>query len=416
MADAMAASLALMAPDLRFVLSEREVTPELQAELSDQGFRSIGLFVSMVDTKAELRAYLQQTITGDPAENGITRDVAITRRMNAARLIDAWDACSKRQDESDRVHATQRASRLPLTMAGSQHIILRQRLENEYGRVEDAYYPCKSMVERRLEELEQGEVVAEDLTDCVSVAEAVEDVIGAVLDRDGATRPHKVTKKVSSPTNSEELRSRIKLLGISFQLASFKHSSRMWLKGMTPQVWLDHLEYILGDQIYGLKVEVMNSTIEAPWLVVMHYEHAVRKFAVRAMMFDNLSLADSMIAARKDGPTKERHFSTPVSMAASVSKQATQKRVPDEGEIPGRKNFKKLKGKGKGGKEGKGGKGGKEGKGGKGTHYPHTKTPDGRLICFRFQDGTCTSKKCNYVHVCAKCLAQHSMAECTAAA
>jgi hypothetical protein len=302
-----------------------------------------------------------------------------------------------------------------MTISGSSHIILRQRYENEYGRIKDCSYPCHTMVERRLEELEQGEIVAEALSDVICVEEAIDEVAGAMLDKDGALRMVKTTKKVPLPASSEELRNRIKILGVSFQLAAYKHFSRKWLTQMKPSIWQDHLDYILGSEIYGLKVQVMNRVIEAPWLDVLHFEHQLRKSACRKMMFENYTMADSMEAVRRDSATKEMYFSTPVSMAASLPKQVQNPPNPNKRKYD--KDGKLIEGKGKKG-GGRGGKGGKDGKG-KGTksQFPNTKTPDGRLICFRYQDGLCTAgKKCKFVHVCARCLATHPMSECGVAA
>ena len=405
---ALEASVGLISPDLRFVLSERDVPEALQAKLSDAGYRTIGLFVAMVDSKTTLRATLISDFDLDPAAQGLAAPEIILRRVNCAKMVDAWDACSRRQDENDRLQATQRASRMPMTMAGSSHIILRQRYENDYGRTKDCSYPCHAMVERRLEELEQGEVVAEALTDAVSVEEAEIEITGAMLDKDGALRVQKVTKKVPLPVSSEELRNRVRMIGISYQLASYKHHSRKWLTQMTPAVWASHLDYVLGNEVYGLKVSVMDTTIEAPWTVVLAYEHSLRKAACRMMMWDNVTMSDALEAARKDTHTKEIYFTTPVTMAASLPKRHEKLKPwappppPGQGKRARARAEAKAKGKGKG----------------KPTtpKYPHTKTPDGRLICFRFQESHCVAgKKCRFVHVCARCFAAHPMSECKAA-
>jgi hypothetical protein len=112
---ALDASVALISPDLRFVLSERDVLEALQGKLSDAGYGTIGLFVAMVDSKATLRATLISDFDLDPAAQGLAVPEIILRRVNCAKMVDAWDACSRRQDENDRLQATQRASRLPMT-------------------------------------------------------------------------------------------------------------------------------------------------------------------------------------------------------------------------------------------------------------------------------------------------------------
>ena len=63
----------------------------------------------------------------------------------------------------------------------------------------------------------------------------------------------------------------------------------------------------------------------------------------------------------------------------------------------------KNKGKGKG----------KKGKG-SGTQCK-SETPDGKKICFRFNDAArgCTTAKCQFLHVCGKCFKDHPLFRCS---
>ena len=128
-------------------------------------------------------------------------------------------------------------------------------------------------------------------------------------------------------------------------------------------------------------------------------------------MFQGETLADAMVKARRCPEVKERHFSTPTAMAAACA------RVPNKrpfGEISEAKEGKSGKGY-KGGGKGEGAKGGKAKGDKKGTSIKvlHSKTPDGRNICFRFQSKKCNSSKCHFVHVCSTCLAEgHGAGEC----
>ena len=108
---------------------------------------------------------------------------------------------------------------------------LRMRYEAEFGRVSDKRYPCDALVEKRFEEVDEGEVRADPLTEAVSRDELQEDPVGAVVDRDGAIRLRKAPKSVPMPRNSEELRVKVRLLGITFTLARYKHAQRPWLGG-----------------------------------------------------------------------------------------------------------------------------------------------------------------------------------------
>ena len=124
----------------------------------------------------------------DPNEQGIGADEKMLRRANQARVIDAWDTAGKRQEETDRVQAEQKANRMGVTISKSVHVNMRQRYESDYGLVPDKGWPCQALVEQRFQEVEEGEVKADSLNHVVSMEDVLEDAIGAVLDRDGAIR------------------------------------------------------------------------------------------------------------------------------------------------------------------------------------------------------------------------------------
>lgn len=410
LSDAQKASLARMAPDLQFILSEREVSATLQVQLAESGIKTVGLFVSFVDTKAQLRDALAAQFNLDPNEAGISVDVKRERQMNCARLVDSWDTATKRAEEADRVQAEQKASRLPMTLSRSSHITLRQRYEKDHGRLQDKSWPCQQLIEKRFEEVEEGEVRADPLSEVVSVEEVQEDVIGAVMDRDGAIRMKKASKSIPLPKDSEELRNRLKILGVTFQLAAYKHSSRLWLSTTTPGVWRDHADFILGEDIWNFQITTMDFKVTPPWQVVLSYEFQVRKQACRYIMFENLDISAAMLKARKCTETKEKYFSTPVALSAAVSRGTKRPAEPLTADERG-KGKGKSKGKAKGANKGNGAT--KKGKGKGKARFPKTKTPDGRSICYKFQDGQCNNASCAFCHVCANCLGDHPMSGCT---
>lgn len=412
--DAQQAMLDLMSPDLRFILAERDVSDHLQFQIAEAGYRTMGLFVAMVDSKTELRGAFKDLFGLDPAEAGLTPDVIKERRINVARLTDCWDATSRRCDEASRVQAEQKASRLPVTISRSIHITLRRRFETDHGKVQDRSWPCQQLIERRYEEVEEGDLKPDMLTEVCSLEEVQEEVIGAVLDRDGAIRMKRAAKTVPMPASSEQLRQRIKILATTFVLAGYKHSNRPWLRTSTLEVWRNHVDYILSDEIYGFEITTPSGTkVQAPWSIVLSYEYQVRKRACRLIMMDGLGFQDAMESARRCTVTKEQFFSTPIALSAAVEKR----KRPDEVDQRARGRGRGQGGKGaaakqKGGSTVKGGngrgKGGKDGK--KGTR---SQTPDGRKICYGFQAKNCTrGANCPFVHICSGCLGDHPFSEC----
>ena len=285
----------------------------------------------------------------------------------------------------------------------------------------DRCFPCQALVERRFEEVEEGEVRADALTDVASVEEAAkDDVMGAQLDKDGTFKFRRTTKQVPLPVTREQLRNRVKMLGITFQLAALRHNTRLWLRDVTPEVWLSHLEYVLGEDVAQFEQTVLEVKIRPPWNVVLTYEYQIRKEACRLVLFEGSTLGVAMKTARDSTTVKEKYFSTPTNCAAAVAVaqgDASRKRTWEGAQVDGSR---KGDGGGKGGKAAaKGGKSSGKGKGGTGpggdpppppaggTPRGHQRTPDGRSICYRFQRGRCSAgKKCNYAHVCQFCLSE----------
>jgi len=114
--------------------------------------------------------------------------------------------------------------------------------------------------------------------------------------------------------------------------------------------------------------------------------------------------------AWQDPVTKDRYFTTPLCLKRA--------RTPSEYDEPAKwakkegEKGEKGKGKGKYKKKGKG-NGGAKGRGG-GPIDCKSKTPDGKLICYKFNNESeeCRRVKCQYLHVCGKCYKDHPVFRC----
>ena len=239
--------------------------------------------------------------------------------------------------------------------------------------------------------------------------------------------------RASLPTGPEGLRKRLAILGNAHIFAAAHQAHNLTLKGLSPQTFLDHVDYILGDHVYNLKGP---DTMDGPTRArVIGYEQAVREKAV-VLVRKGATLANALKEARDDALTKERFFISPLALEAASAKR-TAPQAPAEG-----RGRKKVRGAGRGGAKGEreeqrdertsnraGGKGGGRGSG-KGRDRararpvdPATRAPDGclkelpngRPVCFAYNSPKgCTRASCQFVHACGKCGgAGHKMAECT---
>jgi hypothetical protein len=169
----------------------------------------------------------------------------------------------------------------------------------------------------------------------------------------------------------------------------------------------------------------------ADWSTVLGFEFAVRKFIVKSILHDSLDFAAAMAAAMKDGELKERFLTTPTAISNAMKRHTPSSHQPGQtpaaeswmSESKRRRLAKKASqaaAKARAGvpttPQGKGKGKGKKGKPGRGKNS--ALTPDGRQICFAYnQAGGCTRQGCQYVHICNMCFIAHEFgAKCSVAA
>ena len=417
-------TLSAMSSDLRFMMSEFEVPDRVQLALCNRGYKNLATFGVMSDDRATLRAAIVADLQINPAHAGLDVAVAARARTVTAALIAAWQSAGLRQEEAVRQSVDNRLLRLPNLVTKSSLIALRQKYELEHGRVPDHLWPCASLIEKRLEEIEEGSFTAQPLSEIISIDRADDDVI-TIGELGTNVKVRKAPKAIALPQTTEELRDRFTTMGITYVLASYKHSSRLWIRSATKGMWDRYVTYLLSDQVANYQLDQEGISVRASWTTVLAYDIAMRKLTCRSVLYDNLDFATALAAAMIDLGCRERHFITPTAMltAASSARKPTGKGAPpgptetEPGLMSNTKRKKLLKAAQLARKMQKG-----AGKG-KGKDHPVPApprpvlrvTPDGRNIC-KFYNLTrgCVREGCNFVHICNVCMGQHPGHSCTA--
>ncbi len=151
------------------------------------------------------------------------------------------------------------------------------------------------------------------------------------------------------------------------------------------------------------------SVISSPSLeLVLSYEFQIRKQMVK-LMNEGEVMREALDQAMKDGVVKERFFLTPAAYSAltAMGGRKEKSRSPRRDKWTG--SYRQPS-SGSGGGKGKS----KGGKGKKGVGKAlHSKTPDGREICYAWnnKDQRCRHK-CGRLHVCQVCFGQHPAHAC----
>jgi hypothetical protein len=419
------AALAQHEADFSFLLSDKQVPEDMQVKLAVTGFTSVQMMALIADDRAGLREVLKdEPFNLDPGLADAAPGHRVRTTSTVATLIATWEAACSRTTERNRADAEKRAGGLPLALPGGDHVAIRRGYEQLGGRVLDKEYPAEALIERRLQQIEQGDLRADSLTETASKDECLEDPTDAVWFQ-GAMKIKKPMVKVPLPASTEELRKRVKLLGITFDIAKMKNPSRAWLLTATPGIWSAHIDHVLGDTVYGLKMKGPNTIeLKVDWQTVLSYEFELRREATRLIQYDGLDLAAAMLTARRDTELRERCFTGPamVSLITQASSGSTGPPRPppfstgsgggDSGNRPQARTSTSKRQKRGGRNSGHdGSKGGGKG-GGKDsiTKGWQKDTPEGKPICFRYnlpKDKPCDGR-CGRAHCCQICMGNHA--------
>jgi hypothetical protein len=301
------------------------------------------------------------------------------------------------------------ARNVPKDVTTAAYHAMRATFEDRYWELSERELPGRSYVEKKLDEIEKGEMRAEFLSEVISREEDEPDSMRTVWGVGGELKAMKVNAKVPLPSDTEMLRHRIILLGTAWMFTSSHQTSRSSLAGITPQLFQQYLQYLLGEFVLGMinKGPAGNIIHSPAWHLLISYEYAVRAKAIQ-LMRHGAAFRDALKQGWECPMTRERHFSTPLAMDTVSRRPAplAQPR-PQPPQPPSAKRPKNGDGKGKGKDNGKDkGSSKKMDKRAKQSSYKGAKTDkeSGKPLCFSFNLGeACPTEPCLYMHACGGC-------------
>ena len=395
-----------VAPDLKFLMDREGVNLEMQTKFYAAGIVNLRQFAAFCPSVDELRKSLLKDFGVDP-ESGLPAKVLISK------IVVAWEAARARSTRLAEAEADAEIRQEAKPVRGNDFKIMKSTYEARWWKLEKEQVPARSYIEKVSEGIEQADPRAEALTEVVNVLEGEVDILKAVWEVGGSLKAVKTTPSVPLPRDPEELRARIGLLGRAWAFVAFAQPNCKYLQGNTPQIWNEYLDYLLGPHCYKLYARDAYGSISStpPWNLVLSYELEVRRKMVE-IMARGVTIDQALDQARKDPIVKERHFVTPLAIGATTGKRSAPSYDPV---LAGAPMAKKPKGpkvsKGKGKGKGKGKEKGKSAR-----QECASTTPDGKKICFRFNDQSqgCTRQQCTFLHVCGRCFRDHPLFRCDA--
>ena len=171
--------------------------------------------------------------------------------------------------------------------------------------LEDRDTPSADYLSQKVEEVEQGELLASQLDEIGSKDEALTLSIQSSVDSSGRLRITRERKKSKLPNNSEELRAKLKLESNAFVMLGAKFRNRAWFQGLVPNDYSKFVDWLLGEKVYGLQVPKIAAEgtrpLNPPWSILLRLEHQVRKEAYKQAIRQNRSIHDGHGECRAQG-------------------------------------------------------------------------------------------------------------------
>ena len=211
------AALDSATPDLKFLLSKETVSVTNQAKLFHIGVKNIQLFTTFVTDVTDLRSVLKTNLELDPA-------VRLGDRIQVAAITCAWQAATVRREKLSEVEAEMQSRQWQKPLPKTDYLAMRLAFEQKFWKLEDKMIPGKDYLEKKMEDLESGEWRAEPLSEVTSKDELEPDVLTPVWDPSGRLTVKKQSTTVPLPSNPEELRKRIHLLGNGVIMLGMRHT------------------------------------------------------------------------------------------------------------------------------------------------------------------------------------------------
>ena len=382
-----------MDADLQFILGDAGVSLAHQVAIA-RHYGSLRKFSAVGDDRAAVRtACLQDfALPADTPEN----------RSQIAAIVSSWETSKEYLAKEIELKAEAKVLGQPRVLQIHERQAMLRAIAPDY-------------LSLKAEETEANEPTASPLDEILSKLAASSSSIQSTGDGSGHIRITRTKTKAKMPATTEEYRKVMKVEMFAWLAMASRYKAKHWLHGLTADLFLKFVEYILGDRVFGIQIptsEGSQQRIKPDWAIILSYEQKLRKEAMRRVL-EGHTLADALASVIKDADLKEAYFTTPVALKSASSDShghpSKYQRFNSKGSFGGKTSCGPQKGKGKGKQKSK--QSGVSDERLKGLNLAW-RTPDGRELCFAWNTGDCDGS-CGRVHQCRVkgCYSDHKAVE-----
>ena len=244
-------ALKMGSSDLRFTLSRNDVTDALQAQFFEQAITTVNKFSSFFRDETHETDLIQVLKDG----LGLDAAASLADRDQVASVICAWKDTQTKAKRQSELEAEMNTREWSKPIPTGDYVQLRSSYVQIHGVLEDKVTPAKEYLEKKLQELENGEfraVRAETLSEVIAKDEVDPDVLTPIFDSKGTLSVKKGSSTVPLPSGPEQLRRRLSIMQNCMMMLSIKHVSHEELKDINKDLFDRYKVYILGDYVWGL--------------------------------------------------------------------------------------------------------------------------------------------------------------------
>ena len=266
---------AKMSPELAFLLEREKIEEAIVEQFVAAGILTLKHFACLVPDREGMR---KLAVTSFGLSDG-----DLIGMGKIARLICAWETAQTRSIEVNKMDAELEVRGQPKAVLANDYSAMKRAFEKQYWTLCDEKTPAKSYLERKLESLEKRELRPEKLGDVINYREDDSMELKPVWDSSGSLKAMKTACSVPLPRDSEELRSRITLLGTAWVMAAMHQTSNPLLKDLRPHIFTEYCDYLLGKHVWGLAAVGSDGRQMAhpTWTLLLQYEHEIRRRPTR---------------------------------------------------------------------------------------------------------------------------------------
>ena len=211
--------------DLAHILEENGVPLPLQYNLT-QAFTTVRKLGALADSRAAVREALAADLQ--------LRTDTLAKRAAVAAVVSSWESAKEYSAKEAELKAEARLLGVSKPVTQTDRGAMRTAYIAAHGPLEDQHEPSESYLSEKLEELEAHEPTASPLSDVTSRKAQRNSGIQTTLDSNGQLRIIKQKQKGSLPSNTEELRTVLRIEGTLWCFLAAKYRNKHFLDGMTP--------------------------------------------------------------------------------------------------------------------------------------------------------------------------------------